>query len=393
MKIKLPVLFLAVFLAGSVFSQEPILLSYQRNFVRASLAAKPGILRDAATDRNSGEFIGALYEFALQFVLDNSVLLWGDSDLVTLTTVATRGLRSAGYRNSSETLWKVFLSFQDPYSRVEILETLTSFGKDPQFIYNLNQFLISQNGFYHAGYAMDYPTLTACISALGTLGDISSYIPLFSAFTAGYPQNINSEIQKALDSLEGNYRLFLNDILRSSPADDKLAALRLVTGSAKLGSQERGELAQTALEISLDLASTDSGNNADINALRYNAVQVLTGLRWTRASPHVIQHFYRVQSDFQNNLAPKDRFLEAITCLGAMGTFESSQVLALQLGYYNSRTEYSGEYDSDIILTLVQALGDIGDKAAFDYLLYISYLNYPEHIQIAARDALNRLRW
>jgi DNA-binding MurR/RpiR family transcriptional regulator len=106
-----------------------------------------------------------------------------------------------------------------------------------------------------------------------------------------------------------------------------------------------------------------------------------------------IKHFYRVQADYQNGTAPKERFLEAISCLGVMGNIESSQVLALQLGYYNSRMEYNAEYDTDIMLRLIQALRDIGDKSAFDYLLYISYLNYPEQIQTAAREALNRIRW
>ncbi|MCL2832934.1 MAG: hypothetical protein FWD78_07175 [Treponema sp.] len=377
----------------AVFSQEPILLSYQRNFVRASLAMKPGILLDAATDRSSGEFIGALYEFAMKFVLDNSTLFWNDADMIALTGVAARGLRTTGYRDSADTLWKVFLVFQDPYSKVEILETLKSFGKDPQFIFNLNQFILAQNNFLKLGYQIDYTTFSACVSVLGSFRDVSSYNPLFNAYTAGYPQNINLEIQKALESLDGNYRLFLNDMIRGDSPADRLAALKLGTQTNRLNSSEQGDLAQLALQTGLDSVQRDPQSYTLNDSLRYEAILVLTRLKWTRASPLAIRHFYLVQSDFEDDPALKPRFLEAIACLGAMGTLECAQALALQLGYYNSRTEYSGEYDNDIIMTLITALGDTGDKSAFDYLLYVSYLNYPEQIQNAARDALNRLRW
>jgi hypothetical protein len=76
-----------------------------------------------------------------------------------------------------------------------------------------------------------------------------------------------------------------------------------------------------------------------------------------------------------------------------METTEAAQALALQLGYLNSRTEMSGEYDEAIVLALINALGELKDKSAFDYLLYVGYLNYPDKILAAAREALNRLRW
>ena len=45
------------------------------------------------------------------------------------------------------------------------------------------------------------------------------------------------------------------------------------------------------------------------------------------------------------------------------------------------------------MLALIQALGDLGDKTAFDYLLYVGYLEYPESVKKASRDALARLQW
>jgi hypothetical protein len=76
-----------------------------------------------------------------------------------------------------------------------------------------------------------------------------------------------------------------------------------------------------------------------------------------------------------------------------MGNSDAALALALQLGFFNSQTQRTGEFDEAIILAIINALGELGDKAAFDSLLYVSYLNYPDRIQASARDALNRLRW
>ena len=46
-----------------------------------------------------------------------------------------------------------------------------------------------------------------------------------------------------------------------------------------------------------------------------------------------------------------------------------------------------------IALALIGALGRIGNKSSFDTLLYVTYVNYPEPVIAAARDALARLKW
>jgi hypothetical protein len=265
-------------------------------------------------------------------------------------------------------------------------------GKDDGIIQNLNEFFVSQNDSFRSGILPDYTTFSACISTLGAFGDASSFPALFSGLSVGYPQRINTEIQRALESLQGDFHEVIFDILQNNPPADKLAAFKLGTESEKFRVPNQGEFARMALELAMDYVSQNE-SVTDIDLLRYNAVLVITRLRWIPASPLAIKHFYRTQSDYQNGAAPKERFLEAISCLGVMGNYESSQVLALQLGYYNSRMEYNAEYDTDIMLRLIQALREIGDRSAFDYLLYISFLNYPEQIQTAAREALNRIRW
>jgi len=388
-------LIVLILLSASLSAQESILSSYERNFIRASLQAKSGILRDAATDESASEFMGSLYDFALRFALTNGEYLREDGDMIALVGAAARGAGLRGHTASLEKLWELFQIYRDSYSRVEILGALAILGEgNRQLIENLNKLLDDQNNYYRhstqmeaKGLNQDFPVIRACIAALGALGDNSSFPYLFSAMTAGYPQTVTQETLKALEAIQGNYKDYLIGIIRKNPVNEKAAAFRIGAYNERLSLSERGEIAQTALEISL------AGSGPMETALRYDAVTALTRLKWSPAAPLAIRNFYRVQTDYTNGFVPTERLLEAIACLGAMGTQEAAMALALQLGYYNSQTEKTGEYDEAVILAFISALGELGDKAAFDYLLYIGYLNYPDKIQASAREALNRLRW
>jgi hypothetical protein len=391
-------LFIAGFLlaapAAPAQEGEPIRISYERNFVRANLATKAGILRDAATDERAAEFIGPLYEFALNFALQNAEMLRDDPDMIALTVLASRGAGTSGYRASVDTLWKVFLAYRDSLTRVEVLGALARLGTgNGQLVEDLNQFLANQNNLFRSGMTPDYPTLSACLSSLAVLGDGSSFPVLFSAMIAGYPDSISQEASRALASIRGDYKQYLVEVIRKNPPAEKLTAFRVGNSNANFSGSERGDLAQAALEVSLGLFPGNTEGEAAISSLRYAAVQVLTELKWTRATSLAIRHYYRVQQDYGNGLASKVQFSEAIACLGAMESSEAAQVLALQLGFINSQMERINEFDEVLTLAIVRALGEIGDKVAFDHLLYISYLTYPESIQTAAREALNRLKW
>ncbi|GHU47958.1 hypothetical protein FACS1894200_04150 [Spirochaetia bacterium] len=384
---------LVLLLGGVAFAQESILTSYQRNFVRANLTTKMGILRDAATDEHAPEFIGALYEFALSFVLRNADLLKNDPDMIALAGIACQGAGQAKYKRSVETLWRVFQFYQDSLTRVEVLNALSALGGgNTHLLGQLNQYLANQTSLYRSGVSVDIPTVTACIQTLASLGDASSFPVLFSAMTAEYPSAGEAAAQ-ALQTINGDLKQFLLDVLKKNPPLDKLYAYRAGVHNEKFTDLEQAELAQTALEISLADYSGSQDNMNALRELRYLTIPVLTQYKWSRASPHVLQHYYKAQADFADRLVSQEHFLEAIRAVGAMGNSEAAQLLALQLGFFNSQTERNASVNAAVTLAVINALGEIGDKIAFDYLLYISYLSYPDEIQSAAKEALNQLKW
>jgi len=288
-------------------------------------------------------------------------------------------------------LWRHFLETDDSSSAaIEILVTLGMAGKgNRSIINNLNNYLIDKNLLVKSGVSVNYTLVSACISAIMELGDSSSYQALFSAYCAGYPEVIASEAYGAMEIIPGNFYQFLLNVLWNNPPDEKFAAFRAGINSERLSVSDKGQIAELALEQAL--ASNE--DNINLNVMRYAAVSVLTRLRWTRANALAIRHYYRVQADFHADKITKERFLEAVNCLGAVGNSQAALVLGLQLGLINDRMAHSGSFDAEVTLAIVHALGLIGDNAAFDHLLYVLNLSYPYNIHAAAREAIDNLKW
>jgi hypothetical protein len=376
-------------LCFSAFCDSPVLQLYKQRFSRADLSAKAQILDNAAIDKTLAAEIGQFYEYALQFALENSALLKNDHAMLRMIDTALVGLGKTGYSSSLDTLWKLFIEYPDSTIGAEILITTGKLGKrNKTVVDNVNNYLTEKNTLYRSGSPVNYVMISACIIAIMDLNDSSSYPALFAVVCSGYPDVIKSEAQGALDLISGNLKQFLSNMVEKGSPSEKFFAFTVGMNSIKLTVPERGQLAELALEQSLT-----NEENADLTAMHFAAVRALTQLRWTRANNLAIRHFYRVQTDYQNHTAAKEQFLEAIALLGAVGNSDAALALCLQLGLINARTERTGEFDEEITLAIVRSLGLIGDKAAFDLLLNVSNLMYPDNILAAAGEAIDRLRW
>jgi hypothetical protein len=375
-------------------AQESILNAYQQNFIRASLEAKAGILLDAATDEQAEQFIGPLYDYALNFVLRNADLLGGDPQMIYLAIVAARGAGLTGYHTIIDTLWDVFQKYRNSAVRTEVIQSLAVLGKgNVRIIAYLNQYLEEQNHLRYTQWDIDYSTISACIAALAELCDGSSFSAVFGAMAASYSPEITQEAAAALETLSGDFRQFLLDLILYEPPMEKLAAFTAASDNPRFSTIEQGQFAETALEQGLDYQAATIDEYNILASLRYAAALELARLQWIQASPLVIRHFYRVQNDYFRAYAAKERYLEAIDCLGAMGTSEAAIQAALQLGLINAYVEQTGVYDAAITQALIHVTGTIGDKSASDPLLSMEYLPYSDEIKAAAREALDRLRW
>jgi len=388
---------LFIFLFSALYGESPAVQAYIQRFIRADLLGKVDILQEASS--NSFLDLSSLYEYALQFVLDSYAQIDDLRDMNNIVSISKNGLiheNNAGnidnirINNIIDNLWKLFLEYPDTSVRGEIIIALSNIGKgNRNLVGRLNNYLAEINNVFLSGETVDYSIVSACISGLMVLGDSSSYPVLFSIICSGFPEVIASESYGALVLIPGNLHQFVVNIIENNPPNEKYAAFRTFMNSDKLKIPERGQLAEIALSQSL-LAGRD---DADLTDMRYDAVRLLSRLRWTRANALAIRHYYIVQADYTHDLISKEHFLEAIACLGAVGNSDAALVLGLQLGLINIRTESTGIFDEEVTYEIVHSLGLIGDNAAFNHLSYVTNLPYTEYIIAAAEEAISRLKW
>lgn len=366
--------------------------TYRRNFVRSSLGTKLELLKEASAYDTVD--MGPLYDTAIQFVLGNASLLATDALLRDMSVLSVNMIRKYKYAPAAENLWSLFSVYKDSMVRVPLLQTLAEVSVGNKTILKeLNAFLDTQISLFKSGIRLDLPVLDSAVYAIGRLGDASSFPYLFAVYTASVNKAITERASVAMAALKGDYAVFLAEVIRSHPAAEKSAALEAGLRGEALAPDKRAELAEAALAVGVSYMSPSPSDQVHIVALRTSAARELTIREWQKAAPLAIKHFYDFQAQYNRGQVSKSNLLEAVALLGAMGTTEAAQALALYLQLINTETEQGKSFDEQIALAVVNNLGRLGDKTAFDYLLYIGYLQYPESVKKAARDALQKLRW
>ncbi len=386
-------LLLSVCAAGFAQDAGSVLLTYQRNFARSSLGTKLELLKEAGQTVKAAD-IAPLYDTALRFVLDNAGLLSGDSQLRDLALLAVKKAGESGYAKASVDIWSVFSIYAgDGELRAAALDAYarTGFG-DPKTVADIGGYLSSQLSIFRSGMQPEYPSVEAAVEALGLLGDPASYPVLFAAFVAAPNPVIKSKASLAMTKLKGELGAWLRDVVAKNPPLERAAALELGLGDG-LSDDDRGALAEAALSAALDWKGDSPVEQAAIYKIRVDADKVIGELKWQRAARLAVRHFRLLWADWQDGKASKDDLIAAIDTLGAMGSIEAAQALSLNLQLINAQTEQGKPWDEDILLAIISSLGSLGDKVAFDYLLYIGYLQYPEAIKSAAKEALQQLKW
>jgi hypothetical protein len=307
--------------------------------------------------------------------------------MINITVIAVKGVRESGYSPAAETLWQVFLRFPDNVIRYEILTTLPALDA-PALTEKINTFVTEQNKLYGSGIQSDLQLLRSVFAVLGSIGDSNAY-PVLFASSLIYPGDPGKEAAAALYTVKGDLNTFLLQVILNNPPVEKLEAFKLIVAQEGLTDQQKGELAETAMEAALQV--NDSRNRfKDLCRL---SIGLIRETRWTHAFPLVLKYYNQTLTAYRRNPTEKDDLIDVISCMAALESAEAARVLSLQLGLYNSRPDVLSAEDKELVLAIVQALGKLGYKASYDSLRHIGDLSYPDTIKEAALAALNSLKW
>jgi hypothetical protein len=382
-----PVLFAQT--QGILSSQgETILQSYERIFVRSSLSTKVNVLSDAANDEAAAEFYGQLCDLALGFVIDNASLFRNDPDMINIAIAAVRGAGEYAYYPATEAVWQVFLRFPDRVIRYEILEVLPELDTR-SLTGQITEFLAEQNRRNSSGMPADEGLLLPLFAILGKTGDESSY-PVLFASSVMYSGSLEEAAIKAMYEIGGNILDFCFKAIIENPPEEKLSAFKLALSWEGLSGEEKGKLAETALEVSLAIPGD---RRSGIQELSETSLFIIREAGWIRAMPQVVKYYNQSLVMFRADLSFKQPLINAIHCLGNLKSADAAQTLALQLGLFNSRSAGLEMEEQEVVLALINALGELAYKASYDGLHYATMLTYPANIIEAAQNALANLKW
>lgn len=381
--------------AAGAQNTDTMLNAYMKSFARGSLSTKIQVLQDSA--KIAGSDMCPLYLQASRFVADNYRTLYDDSAAgeLTLLTVRLAGLK--GCSGTSEILWNLFNESDNLQLRTEIISSLGSMDLSGSSISSLNKWLREENDKKRNGKSVDEQLVMEMVTALGKLGDPSSFSVLFSTGALQYSVEISSKAVAALKKLGTDYTKAIIEIAEKGHLEDRLAVLKLAVSDHDMQDGSKGKILQALLEESIKDSPEDGGSYSDkdkqaLRNLRLEAAKALTSLHWTAAGNLALKNFDITLQEIENGLVTNTRLVEAVNFLGSVKTHEAAVRLSAYLEVLNSRKESGQPVNTKVITAVIENLNYIGDKTAFDNLLYAGYLDYPSSVKQAAREALNNLK-
>ena len=377
------------FILNLSFSQD---LKVQ--FLKGNITEKTAAVREG-----SGQDGKWLTEEAMSFILKNKEYLENDRDLAALAVATVLSitpdyilpLNSNEKENLINNLIKVFNAYSESNNvQIAVISKIVSLDKylpTASFLAILNNYLIEvqpQNA--------DSSILYTVISAVGEIGNNISFTILYNSLYDRRFANYTGELENSIIKLIPNSRNEVLQIVRSKDISKINKILALIQKNSQISQNFLSEVAENVLNETILMIDNSSDKNELVN-LQIYALQILNDNKWTRASKTVLAFFELAKKEFKDKLMKEEHFVQVISSLMNIAPIDSVSPLIKYLGELNSQVENNIEVSQNVALSVINTLGAIGDKSAFDTLLSVTYLDYSESVLSAARKALAGLRW
>ncbi len=386
--------FSLLFFISFVFQIFPQNKDSKIKFIKGNIVDKTKAIKES-----TGEDSYWLAEKAIQFALDNKEILGNDRELDALVvsailTITPEYVASADKLSQAEILFnftKLFNIFSSSNTvQIAVLSKILLLKDSIQttdFTEELNKYLQS-DGIATA----DKSVLKSVISTLESIGNNKSFNILFSLYINPEFESVQNELETTLIKLAPNYIdeiLYIineKDIAKNKPLFEKIVK------NSKISKNNLCEIAENLLNSSI-LYVENSTEKDDFTKLQIEVLQVLSSNNWTRASSSAISFFIFAKDKFTNGLISEEDMIKIVSSLINVAPIESISPLVSYLVELNSLTEMGKSVSIPVVEAVIKTLGAIGNKSAFDSLLGVTYLNYPESVLSAAREALAGLKW
>jgi hypothetical protein len=246
----------------------------------------------------------------------------------------------------------------------------------------------TQNNVRLGSGEVDLQVLTAALEALGELEAPVAFEPLLDVILIQYPDFVTEVARTALDRVGGSQLEQAAEAIRDKDVTNKPEAFRFFIAEDYLSDADKPELARITLNDALRVQPNNAREQEALRQLRFAATTVIREAEYSDATNAVIRHFNETVLEFDRGRVTKDRVLEAIATLGAMGTEAASLRLTDYLELLNTYTERDRPYDTQILLATIRNLETLDYPSSYNALFLTQILeNYPARVRDAAREA------
>ncbi len=364
-------------------------------FIKGNISDKTAAVREA-----SGADAEWISDQAIDFCLENKALLGNDRDLDGLAVAAILSYSPDTVKKSSDSkkqkLTDNFISLFTEFNKsstvqIALISKIVNL-KDSMptlsFTALLNSYLKTTDI-----KSADSGVFKASVNALEAIGNNESFKLLYGFLNDNAYSAYKKEIETTTIALIPNAMDEVLELIEGADFKKITSIFALVQKSSQISKKNLCEIAEKMLSESILLVDNSSVTSAENIKFQLSVFNILSENNWTRASSLALSYFELSKTLYAKNNMSEEQFKTVITSLRNIAPLDAVSPLIVYLEELNDRTEKGNKVSSVISLAVINTLGAIGDKAAFDSLLAVTYLNYEESVLTAAREALSGLRW
>ena len=367
--------------------------SCTKDFIKGNITDKTSAVREA-----NGEEGIWLSTKALEFALENKQYIGTDRDLDGLVISAILSIPAdyfSKYPQQAAILMKYFIDifkgFNDSSTvQIAVLQKITAI-KDKTDIKNftaiLNEYIQNVNP------GADSSLIKAVINTLEITGNRDSFVILYNLWNNKRFSAFYEDIEKALINLSAFSVNEIIQIIRSKDITQTCKVFALTQKNSKISKNLLCEISEISLSETILLVDSASKFTNEVYNLQSQCLSILEENKWTRASSIAIDYLRFCKKMFDNGVITEEYFSRVISSMAEISPIESVNTLCALLEEFNNKKEKDEKLSIPVVKAVINTLGAIGNKTAFDYLLAVTYLSYPDEVLSAAREALAGLRW
>ena len=363
---------------------------YQMLFTKGNIAQKIQAVDFAGKDNN--------YVFlsdCLDFCIQSNSLIGPDADIDNLTINVLKNFNNTASLMELNDVKLVCKKIQSCFN---------NFSSDHVKIACLNRFAVFNNpenvkfvNDYVSDKALNNQPMTSVIlsavNLMGKIGNNESFSILFAADIANVWPKYSSYIQSAYSTLAVNASADLINLFTKAPVEQKLMVLNLIKNSSEIPEFVKGQLAQKSLSMSIINIDEEQDISPAQNKLMSESVNLLAQINWSMSSEVVADYFPLAQNLYQKEQISAEDFISIIQSCTQIASQNMVLPLIKYLNFLNRSTQDNKPVNTQVVLSVINSLGGLGDKQAFDELLFVTYLDYTQEVLEAAKSALDNLKW